>query len=350
VEPTLAVVSRDAAIWDMNEVLRHHMLLRTPVSLARRVAAASAPVVPMQKELRSFQEMLQGLKARTISPPPGVSFARLKREVKVLVASTKEIQDDDVLLHGKIESLLQTRLREKSLDGLLALQAAWRLRAKSDVDSPAAEPEATSAAETSAKAGGVRMADATETGEKRWTDDAAEAMDHASEALERKAAEVREKTKKQKAGAMEFQMDLEKGTIELHLGNGLNSLKEVAGDEAISEAVQQAMAQNLQALHSQLSGASGEEADGESSPVKMQVQFVKLEDLVNADGQVGSAAQVLQTLLANQGQGGGAAGAGFGFEALHSLLQAQRAAGIGGGERREGDAEEPSEAEDVVAL
>merc|ERR1719401_635793 len=135
VEPVLAMVSRDAAVWDINEVLSHHMLLRTPVRGNRQQQVSAGGAAPkrggqtVQKELHSFQEMLMDLKASRIPLPPGVTFARLKREVGVLVASTKEIQDDDVLLHNKIESLLQQRIREKGLDGLLSLQVAWRRNA-----------------------------------------------------------------------------------------------------------------------------------------------------------------------------------------------------------------------------
>jgi len=252
VEPVLATVSRDAAIWNMNEVLNHHMQLRTPAVGARH-AMASETAQSAQKELRSFQEMLQGLKAARIPPPPGVTFAQLKKEVKVLVASTNEIQDNDVLLHSKIESLLQQRLREKGLDGLVALQAAWQRLSKDAVTSATnagkAKDDTSKAEETERVAAGdlqeprsgsdsvgpddhtvasaapaVRPS-APPQGE-QWTDVAVQAVEQASAELERKAAEVREKTKK--AGGLAFQMDLQGGTIELRLAeNTGGSLKEL---------------------------------------------------------------------------------------------------------------------------
>jgi hypothetical protein len=142
VEPVLTTVARDAALWDLNEVLKHHMQLRrgrdaTPTSSS---ATKSRPAVkPLA--LHGFQEMLQELKAGTLEAPRGVGMARLKKEVVQLVASTKEIQDEDVLRHSKIESLLQQRLQEKRLDALLALQAVWRRRGKLDAEACAAPRE-----------------------------------------------------------------------------------------------------------------------------------------------------------------------------------------------------------------
>ena len=131
--------------------------------------------------------MLQDLKAGRIVPPPGVTFARLKQEVRELVASTKEIQDDDVLLHSKIESLLQQRLREKGLDGLRTLQAAWRrgLQGQQGGGSAAAGAEPHKPSVRGRPGGGEAPGRPTEQDSEPWADDAAEAMALASAALER---------------------------------------------------------------------------------------------------------------------------------------------------------------------
>ena len=49
----------------------------------------------------SVQEMLKDLKAGALQVPRGVSLSRVKKEVVVLVASTKKIQDEDVLRQYK---------------------------------------------------------------------------------------------------------------------------------------------------------------------------------------------------------------------------------------------------------
>lgn len=170
-EPVLATVSSDAAAWDLNDVLRFNMRLRaSPRALAAEPpqaseggqAQAAAPPhgVPRRgphsrlgaararealrrredeenTELYSFQSMLRGLKANLLRLPLGISAGRLKKEVAALVASTSTIEDEDVLVHSKIESLLQQRLHEHCLDGLLVLQARWKelVDSSGDVDS-----------------------------------------------------------------------------------------------------------------------------------------------------------------------------------------------------------------------
>jgi len=136
VEPVLATVARDAAVWDLNDVLRNHMQLRSP--RVRGKAGSESKRSPFA--LRSFRDMLKGLQDGTIQPPHGVRLAQLKKEVRSLIASTKEVQDDDVLVHSKIESLLQVRMREKNLDALLALQAEWQRNSQSRDESLVAEP------------------------------------------------------------------------------------------------------------------------------------------------------------------------------------------------------------------
>jgi len=131
VEPVLTTVARDAVLWDLNEVLKHQMKLRNRSRGSKASkASGSRKQQPTSKAqgLGSFQEMLRELKAGLLDLPRGVSLARLKKEVVTLVAAAKEIQDEDVLRHSKIESLLQQRLQEKRLDGLMALQALWRQR------------------------------------------------------------------------------------------------------------------------------------------------------------------------------------------------------------------------------
>lgn len=154
--------------------------------------------VAAKRELASFQEMLQGLKSRTLPLPPGITLQQLKRDVGVLVASTKELQDDDVLLHTKIESLLQKRLREKRLDALIALQAAWRRKHKApdegEVGDDVVAPDVTEAKEA----------------EPAWAAVAAEAMERASAELEKKGAKVR--------GTQSFDLQLDgQGKVQVHI-------------------------------------------------------------------------------------------------------------------------------------
>eukprot|EP00929_Paragymnodinium_shiwhaense_P011640 TRINITY_DN11765_c0_g1_i2.p1 TRINITY_DN11765_c0_g1~~TRINITY_DN11765_c0_g1_i2.p1 ORF type:complete len:1069 (+),score=372.32 TRINITY_DN11765_c0_g1_i2:112-3318(+) len=132
-EPVLMDVSPDAALWDLNDMLAHNMQLRTPedssASTRKSAPSSSKPAglsAAAKAALGSFQSMLRGVKANLLRPPPGVTFARIKKELAVLVKSTNEIHDEDVLLHSKLESLLQQRLRERSLDALIVLQAEWQ--------------------------------------------------------------------------------------------------------------------------------------------------------------------------------------------------------------------------------
>jgi len=114
------------------------------------------------------------------------------------VASTKELQDDDVLLHTKIESLLQKRLREKRLDALIALQAAWRRKHKApdegEVGDDVVAPDVTEAKEA----------------EPAWAAVAAEAIERASAEMEKKGAKVR--------ATQSFDLQLDgQGKVQVHI-------------------------------------------------------------------------------------------------------------------------------------
>lgn len=238
VEPVLTSVSRDAALWDMNEVLRQNMLLRSSTAAASSAVAQVAERGSKEAEkktLRSFQDMLGDLKNGRIPPPSGVSYNQLKKEVGVLVKAAQELQADDVLVHSRIESLLQKRIRDKNLDGLLALQASWQQASPeaaiandaNDAADTAGGGEVDQAASEEAAAAGDAADDGSEgegaqadpADQDEWAEGAVEAMQKASAQLERKSAEAREKRKKQKVGGLDFQLDLEGGTIELKLGD-----------------------------------------------------------------------------------------------------------------------------------
>jgi len=296
VEPVLATVSRDAALWDINEVLDQHLTLRAP----RRAVpgrARAAPEAAAQTNLASFQEMLQGLKAARIPLPPGVTTAQLKREVAALVASTREIQDDDVLLHGRIESLLQQRLREKGLDALLALQAAWRRRGGDGSESaPAAaadggelsgEAPPSDAAAGHSRSGEVSGEDSEAaavgeggTGQEQWEDAAADAMERASAALEQKSAEVREKRQNlqrimPKAG-WEFEMDLQGGTVQLRMptgsGNAPRGSSGGGAQEGGEGTPQEAVDRMLEAAMAAASGGSDEDGAQTQGGLSQELQ------------------------------------------------------------------------------
>merc|ERR1719277_2514087 len=112
----------------MNQVLHHNMLVRTGTAVgseAIRKAAERGSQEAKKVTLKAFQDMFAALKTGRAAPPPGVSYQQLKKEVGVLVEAAQELQADDVLMHSRIESLLQKRIRDRGLDGLLALQARW---------------------------------------------------------------------------------------------------------------------------------------------------------------------------------------------------------------------------------
>jgi len=246
VEPTLAVVARDAVVWDMNEVLRQNMLLRTTPSEASGRASMPQRPVAAKRELASFQEMLQGLKSRTLPLPPGVTLQQLKREVGVLVASTKELQDDDVLLHTKIESLLQKRLREKRLDALIALQAAWRRKYKAIAHDEGEVGDDTVASD---------VTEATEAGPD-WAAGAADAVERASAEIEKKGTEMRAKLKGLDTQSFDLQMDGE-GKVQVHIAKvDMSSMADL-----VNQVV--AAARGGGNMPSSIGGSSGRESEAE---------------------------------------------------------------------------------------
>jgi len=178
-----------------------NMVLRTTPSKALGRSMPRRPVAA-KRELASFQEMLQGLKSRTLEIPPGITLQQLKREVGVLVASTKELQDDDVLLHTKIESLLQKRLREKRLDALIALQAAWRRNHKAPDEGEVGDDAAASDVSEAKEA------------QPAWAAVAAEAVERATAEMEKKGAKVRAKMKDMQS--FDLQLDGE-GKVQVHI-------------------------------------------------------------------------------------------------------------------------------------
>lgn len=225
-EPAFTTVSRDAPFWDLNEVVQQNMLLRTPPLVASVAAVVltskkeGSPSATIFNDVSGFLEMLQSLKNGSIKAPAGVTLTQLKKEMAVLVASTKEIQDDDVLLHSKIDSLLQQRVREKGLDGLLALQAEWGRRDTQDVqrDTDRADVHANDAWSATPSATVTTTLPAASTPSELWGDDIAEAMQLASADLEKKSIEAREKRKKD--NTIEFQMESGEGTIEVRVVGG----------------------------------------------------------------------------------------------------------------------------------
>lgn len=243
IEPSFTTVSRDAPFWNLNEVVQQNMLLRSPPHVAS--VAASTPSSKKKKGSSStstfsgvsgFLEMLQALKSGSIKSPAGVPLSQLKKEMAVLVASTKEIQDDDVLMHSKIDSLLQQRVRERSLDGLLALQAEWGRRDMQG--SPLQNPDQAEV-DTSGDESGTPSATITTTiaaasvPSDLWGEDVAEAMHQASADLEKKSIEAREKRKKD--STIEFQMESGEGTIEVRVVGGEKLSRSMGGTELEDE-------------------------------------------------------------------------------------------------------------------
>jgi len=239
-----------------------------------------------KQALHSFQDMLKELKAGKLLPPPGVTLSRLKREVVALVKSTKEIQDDDVLLHSKIDSLLQQRLQDNNLDGLLTLQAYWQ---RGDTSSAAVDESERVAAsvladgrisfkkeqqtdvprddDSDVESGMVEAEGPPGTSGERgesWDDDAAEAMQHASEELEKKSAAMREKRKKQgKSGNMDIiNMDLQHGTIQLQVQGG-----DVGGEapQELMDKIKQMVTTAMQKASSGSDDETSEESAAEES-------------------------------------------------------------------------------------
>mmetsp|Transcript_176793 Transcript_176793/g.567051 ORF Transcript_176793/g.567051 Transcript_176793/m.567051 type:complete len:698 (+) Transcript_176793:2261-4354(+) len=250
IEPLMLAVSRDAAIWDVNEVLGLHMTLRAATSIVAgpKAGGAAAPRLTVgtgastadaeggAMTLQSFQEILKDLRDGRIGPPPGVSVAQLRKEVEVLVKATQELQDDDVLLYGKIEALLRQKLREKALDGLIALQASWQSSSRSrEQQVPSSVPPAWGPAENATQPGSQEAAaegsasEPAEGAQQPWTDVANEAMDRAAKALEQRSSEAKDKGQQQKKPAVQvMQMDLERGTMQFSFSNKMGSLEDLA--------------------------------------------------------------------------------------------------------------------------
>lgn len=250
IEPLMLAVSRDAAIWDVNEVLGLHMTLRAATStvVGPKAGGAAAPQLAAgagasttdteggAMTLQSFQEILKDLRDGRIGPPPGVSVAQLRKEVEVLVKATQELQDDDVLLYGKIEALLRQKLREKALDGLIALQASWQSSSSSrEHQAPSSVPPAVGPAETATQPGsqegaaGGSASEPAEGAQQPWTDAATEAMDRAAKALEQRSSEAKDKGQQHKKPAVQvMQMDLERGTMQFSFSNKIWSLEDLA--------------------------------------------------------------------------------------------------------------------------
>eukprot|EP00927_Polykrikos_kofoidii_P060878 TRINITY_DN55782_c0_g1_i1.p1 TRINITY_DN55782_c0_g1~~TRINITY_DN55782_c0_g1_i1.p1 ORF type:complete len:736 (+),score=96.46 TRINITY_DN55782_c0_g1_i1:330-2210(+) len=125
-EPVLATVSLDAALWDLNDLIRHNMQLRGPVIDRAFVGPLEGIQGRPTITLKNFQTMLRDLKAKTFIPPQGITQERIKRELAAMVSSTNVMKDEEVLVHSQVESLLHQRLWSNSLDGLIVLHALWQ--------------------------------------------------------------------------------------------------------------------------------------------------------------------------------------------------------------------------------
>eukprot|EP00928_Gymnodinium_smaydae_P096519 TRINITY_DN8545_c0_g1_i1.p1 TRINITY_DN8545_c0_g1~~TRINITY_DN8545_c0_g1_i1.p1 ORF type:complete len:779 (-),score=135.50 TRINITY_DN8545_c0_g1_i1:433-2613(-) len=279
IEPVLSTVSRDAAIWDMNDVVRQNMMIRQPeVHSAFAASASTAKRETLSFGFRAFPEMLKALKSGLIPPLAGVTFSRLKKEVGVLVESTKEINYLDVLQHSKIESLLDQRLREKNLDGLRALQEAWREYKEHSGGDDHREGVRTAPSSSEADAldspGSGRSehlaSDAAQSDPNavQWADAATDAMKRASAKLEELAAEHRQKAKDLKS--KEFEMGLEGGKMKVHFVEKSSSLQDIVAHvskalSASGDGVVKVASSNLDLTSLGEEAGSAESSDGSES-------------------------------------------------------------------------------------
>eukprot|EP00811_Abedinium_folium_P019474 NODE_2841_length_2134_cov_10.116094.p1 GENE.NODE_2841_length_2134_cov_10.116094~~NODE_2841_length_2134_cov_10.116094.p1 ORF type:complete len:620 (-),score=204.71 NODE_2841_length_2134_cov_10.116094:274-2109(-) len=123
VEPMLVTVSPDAAVWDLNEVLQQHMVVRPPPAAAAAAAAASAvsaAAVTVAAALTAGAQGHAGLvSAATHAARAAHGKRRGDRETHLSVQK-------EGLMHNTVEALLQDQIREQGLDGLLALQAFFQ--------------------------------------------------------------------------------------------------------------------------------------------------------------------------------------------------------------------------------
>lgn len=342
VRPVLTSVSRDAAVWNVNEVLINDMTLRSVggsagldgleaetgigklrmprgfgrprrppqyalEELAKRHAVEEAAAPPT---LADFQEMLRELKSRRFQPPPGVPLTQLRREVGIFVKATKELEDTDVLQHSKVDSVIQQRLRAKSLDGLLALQASWRRelyrRQRSDFEEHLVDAESEQAAIDALELQGgmdeevlepeaMTTADELEDGEdvmdppdadaeeepETWEEEASQALRAFAQRLAQRRSSARQAGK---GGDGQVEMDLDAGSIRLHVSDEVKVLK---GLLTVLNAVGSPDAPRAGA------GAAGSAAEGDgpdeeprlaqSKTSGMKVRLVKLDDLKAGD-------------------------------------------------------------------
>jgi len=278
VEPVLTTVSRDAVLWDLNEVLKHNMQLRNRTDFKASAKGGTQSSVRSPKP-EDFPHIVR----QFCHELPGVTCARLKKEVVRLDEATKEdVQNGKNEASKKTDVLIQQRLRDQCLDGLLALQVVWRMRTNSslvedkletgsDVPAPAPQPmpkpkpkpgrkpspppttdaaSHESTAATSGESGKSRkkasrfvdvflhrrrhkhrtLAQSDGEDDEEWADKLAKSLQATSATLEKRSEEIREQQKAlgKGNGNMAINMNLDKGTIEFKVLDGASALQDLA--------------------------------------------------------------------------------------------------------------------------
>merc|ERR1712137_1401058 len=119
---SMVAVSLDATLWNLNEVLQHHMHLRLPPVLETPQENDEANAE--ERPVLSVLDLFEGLRAAFFPLPPGVVIGQLLEEATKLLDAT--LVRSDAVTHSTFEKFLQDRMREKTLDSFLALQAVLR--------------------------------------------------------------------------------------------------------------------------------------------------------------------------------------------------------------------------------
>lgn len=125
--PKLVTVSRDALLWNSNEVLKQGMKLAKPCHrCAFSNFSSSVQDCNSEQVIGTFEDAFEAVAEGIFELPPGLTAKVLATEAEVLRSSlAKEISNLEVSQHGKFASLLLWRLKQHRLDSLTALYGAW---------------------------------------------------------------------------------------------------------------------------------------------------------------------------------------------------------------------------------
>lgn len=107
---SMVAVSLDATLWNLNEVLQHHMHLRLPPVLATPQEADETNTE--EQPVLSVLDLFEGLRAGFFPLPPGMVIRELLEEATKLLDAT--LVRSDAVAHSTFEKFLQDRMREKN--------------------------------------------------------------------------------------------------------------------------------------------------------------------------------------------------------------------------------------------